>query len=256
MVQQAIVPRNGQAALSTNVIGLEGAEGFSRSDLRVPVLKVVQGTSRMEEAEKHIGEFHNSITGEFTPTLDVVILSWQHTRAKFEVGGSQDRPECVSRDCVTGSKFGACRGCDFNAQVHSELWNDDRRDDRCSLGYYLMVLLPDEGLPATFTAQKTNTNAIKIINTRTIGKRLPLWGITWTLSTVKRTEGNKKWFELTARLKVVNSPEQIAEYRDYAETLKHVVVEEVDDEPTAHSAPPSDDAPGYDDDEVPAGQPF
>ena len=55
MVQQAIVPRNGQAALSTNVIGLEGAEGFSRSDLRVPVLKVVQGTSRMEEAEKHIG---------------------------------------------------------------------------------------------------------------------------------------------------------------------------------------------------------
>lgn len=237
----SLVPANNGAVASPMGGALEGVEGFSRSDLRIPVLKVVQGTSRMEGADSHIGQFYDTITQEFTPTIDVVILRSRHTRAKFEVGGDSDRPECVSRDCVTGSKFGACARCEWNAQIHQELWRPENAADRCSLGYYLMLLLPDAGLPASFTAQKTNTNAVRTINTLTLAKRLPIWGYTWTFSTVRRTEGNKKWYELVARTKKVNTPEEIAEYREYGLALDSAAVEEVEE--ASATTVPDDDPP-------------
>ena len=61
-----------------------------------PVITIVQPTSRMPGAEKHVGEFWHSDRETFGATLDVVGLVKRETRAIFEEGS--DTPACMSID--------------------------------------------------------------------------------------------------------------------------------------------------------------
>jgi len=229
---------------------LEGAEGFSSSDLKIPVLKIVQGTSKMEESDAHLGQFHNSITGEFKVGIEVVILSSKHSRALFRrmEEADADKPECLSRDCITGTTHGSCSRCEFNAQQDRTLWDADPETGlapkRCNLGYSLMLWLLEDGLPAIFTAQKSNVNPIKIVNTILVGRKVPLFGAAFTFTSVRKIDGAKKWYELSARVARWHTAEETAGYRDLAHTLKGSQYEVVDEEPAAPQ-PPDDFAPPY-----------
>jgi len=249
------ITRPEDTALSTEVMPLEGAEGFTASDLKIPVIKIVQGTSKMEDSDAHLGQFWNSVTGEFKAALNVVILSSKHTRALFRRmdEADADKPECVSRDGITGTVHGPCNRCVYNAQINPSLWGTDPETGqafkRCNQGYSLMLLLVDDGLPAMFTALKTNVNPIKIVNTILVGRKLPLWGATFTFTTVRKIDGQKKWFELVAKPTRWHSKEEIAEYRELANSLKSSHYEVVDEEAAAssvESAPPDDEEPPLD----------
>lgn len=63
-----------------------------------PIIKIVQGTSTMEGAGKHGGDFWRSDTEEFYSELDVVPLLRRETRALFEQGNNS--PICMSPDGV------------------------------------------------------------------------------------------------------------------------------------------------------------
>ncbi|MFH0901317.1 MAG: hypothetical protein V2A73_11880 [Pseudomonadota bacterium] len=228
---------------------LEGAEGMTPQDLKIPVVKIVQGTSKMDDSDAHLGHWYNSITGEFKAGLEVVILSSKHTRALFRRmdEADADKPECLSRDCITGTVHGACNRCEFNAQIHPDLWQKDlgtgQAPKRCNLGYALMLLLVEDGLPGIFTAQKSNVNPIKIVNTILVGRKSPLFGATFLFTTVRKIEGQRKWYELSAKVARWHTPEEIAQYRTLSQSLKTASFEVIDEETTEPVPPPADDEP-------------
>jgi hypothetical protein len=237
MDSTAITTRNQSTALATTSQPLEGAEGFSQSDLRLPVWKIVQATSKMEGALKHIGEFWNSATGEYKPSFDAVVLSWKHVRSLFSGDTSDSGPECQSRDCLAGSRYGACRACQFNGEVHQELWRDAAAK-RCNLGYSMTLLDPSEGTPSLFTAQKTAVGAVKMLNTTLTLKRLPLFGALCTFSAITRQEKGRQWQELKITVGAALPAADVAQYRELSQALRLTPSTQIAPSATPRSATP------------------
>lgn len=231
-MSQAIVPQNGNRALAPMSGGLEGVEGFTSADLKIPVIKLVHGVSRMEKAEKHVGEWWNSITGEFAESLDVIILHVKHARSLFD--GASEQPECVSRDGITGSTHGACSGCDYNADVHQELWETSELK-RCNKGYSLLCYLPEDASLALFTAMKTNVSPIKTLMTQLYFRKLPVFGALVTFNVQTQTGDNKKWYTVAPKIKQPFDAQTTQGYREMAVGLSNASYEVVEDELDAAS---------------------
>lgn len=211
---------------------LEGMDDFSTADLEIPVIKIVHGVSKMEGADEHIGWWWNSISGEFSKTLEVVVLNGRHSRALFSGNASEsDRPECVSRDGVTGSEYGTCSECDYNAEVHTDLWSD-KSSKRCNKGYTLFLYQPSSDDFAIFQASKTNVAPVRRLNTQLALKyKVPLFGALVTFGTERHEEAGKKWFTIAPKITRILPPAEVAEYRQMAQALRGVSLKVVDEEP-------------------------
>lgn len=231
---------------------LEGFDDLRPQDLKIPVIKIVQGVSRMEGAQKHGGELYNSITAEFAATLDVVFLYGKHGRSLFEKDSGSDKPECRSNDAITGNVYGACSQCQFNPEVHEELWgNSDLK--RCSRGFDFLLAVIDGGV-AAISVRKTNLAAAKQLLSQLTYRKLPLFGAVVTLSTVLRSEPGKQWSALVLKVKRVLADDEMQQYREMAAAIKATRYEVVDDESEAgngHDAQPGDDAPPPSDTDAP-----
>lgn len=234
-MSQAIVPQNGGGALAPMSSGLEGVDDFTSADLKIPILKIVHGVSKMERAEKHVGEWWNSITGEFADSLDVVILRASHPRALFLE--DSDKPECISRDGINGSAYGPCATCDCNADLHPELWEKGTVVKRCNKGYGLLLALPGDGSMALFTAMKTNVNPIKTLLTQLYFRKLPVFGAVITFGVQPQTDGSKKWYTVAPRIKEILGRDAVQAYREMGSGLVSARLEIVDEE----APPPTED---------------
>ena len=98
-----VAKSNGKTALmvpddAENFV-VPGMENVQPGELRIPLLKLVQGTSRMAEAAEHGGEWHNSVTGEFSPSPEVLIIGVAKGRVMFPPTFNADnKPLCGSDD--------------------------------------------------------------------------------------------------------------------------------------------------------------
>jgi hypothetical protein len=205
--------------------GNEGFDDFTSADLQIPVLKIVHGTSKMEGHGKHGGEFWNSVTGEFKPTLNVVVLRMNHVRSLFQRGN--DKPLCLSRDAQQGSAYGACNKCPYNAQIHNALWQGDEDTLRCDLGFSLMLVDAQTHELGLFTASKTNYNAIRKVVTiwKAMRPRRDLYTIEWKFSTVVMDKPGKQWNQLEVEMaRPLNTKADVMPYRELYEMMKSVQV--------------------------------
>ncbi len=96
------------ANMTPNIKGLEGASGVS-----IPVIAVRQKTTREDQVPEgvKVGELYTKQGDKFGNMLDFIPIRSTYKRTKFVQG--QDKPECVSDDGITGSKYGKCNGCVF-----------------------------------------------------------------------------------------------------------------------------------------------
>jgi hypothetical protein len=203
--------------------GNEGFDDFSSQDLQIPVIKIVHGTSKMEGHGKHGGEFWNSVSGDFKQTLEAVVLRMNHVRSLFEKGN--DKPLCLSRDAITGSAYGACARCRYNAQVHNDLWQAGEDALRCDLGFSLMLVDAETSELGLFTASKTNYNAIRKLVTfwKAQKPRRDLYTIKWKFTTTVMEKPGKQWNQLDVSLsKLLNTKAEVQPYRDLFEMMKSV----------------------------------
>src|SRR5579885_738271 len=103
---------------------LEGLEDLGQRDFVLPRWSLIQPTSRKEGADEHVGQFLRNIDGEFRAELLTVILKVSPTRLLWSGDPTETQPECVSRDAVTGSVYGACARCQFNPSASPDLMRD------------------------------------------------------------------------------------------------------------------------------------
>lgn len=223
--QEIVLPENQAIGEPMDFLGTGngGFDDFSTADLQIPVIKIVHGTSKMEGHSKHGGEFWNSVTGEFKPSLNVVVLRMNHVRSLFQK--DNDKPLCVSRDAQQGSAYGACGKCRYNAQIHNELWQSDEDALRCDLGFSLMLVDCDTAELGLFTASKTNFNAIRKLVTqwKAMKPRRDLYTVAWRFSTAIMEKPGRQWNQLEVNLaKQFSSKAEVQPYRDLFEMMKSV----------------------------------
>ena len=84
---------------NTEEFVVPGMENVQPGELKVPLLKLVQGTSRIDGAADHLGEWHNSVTGEFETNPELLIIGIAKGRVMFPATYSADnKPLCGSND--------------------------------------------------------------------------------------------------------------------------------------------------------------
>ncbi len=196
-----------------------------------PIIKIVQGTSTMEGAGKHGGDFWRSDTEEYASTLDVVPLLRRETRALFEQGNNS--PICMSPDGVkplanqpvwmstniTTIDMGQkgihpvpefapdnCASCPFSQ------WGEDGAPPLCGSSDVLLVDV-DGDLAQLRIGGKSIGVVKNFIRRRLATKRLPLFAFRLRLSTVEKSEPGKKWHELVIVPEAL-TPTEARQYND------------------------------------------
>ena len=177
-----------------------------------PTIYIVQGTSRMDGADKHGGEFWHSDTETFETNLSIVALLHKSTRALF--GNGEQTPLCRSVDGerplpdqklwtleTWADKQGIAHDVppygqpDLCDQCPLSRWENDERPP-CGDGYEYLVVRAD-GSFARFRVSGTSIKPMRqFIASKCRPKRIPLYAYELTLSTVRRKSADKAWHEL------------------------------------------------------------
>jgi hypothetical protein len=104
MSNKALTPSNGGHGELAETDSVEsfvvpGMEHVQPGELRIPLLKLVQAQSRMDGADDHPGQWHNSVTGEFDPGPELLIIGVAKGRVMFPATYNADnKPLCGSDD--------------------------------------------------------------------------------------------------------------------------------------------------------------
>lgn len=181
-----LVPRaNGELAeINAEDFIVPGMENVQPGELRIPILKLVQGTSRMNGAAEHQGEWHNSVTNTFEPARELLIIGTADGRAlwadEFDAGnkplcksndGIAPLPEhigsvhkMIGKDAMGGPLVSAvtipakCEDCPLSQ------WAGDEIPPRCS-AVETFAGLDETGLPALFQLSRTGLKNVRALKT-------------------------------------------------------------------------------------------
>jgi hypothetical protein len=140
-----------------------GLEDMDRSDIKIPVLQLLQPLSEAVQEEKgKAGEFYNATTGESFAEVDTTLLSLTKTRVRW---GDEYRkgakPLCRSFDGNTGvgDPGGNCANCPLKD------WGDDNTKPECSQGYNWLALNLDNNDVFRYTAISSGIKPTKLFLT-------------------------------------------------------------------------------------------
>lgn len=175
----ALTPIRPQAVVDITDVDPEnfivpGMENVQPGELRIPLLRLVQGTSRMEGAGDNIGKWHNSVTGEFTAAPELLIIGVAKGRVMFQTQfNAENKPLCASDDgrqpraefagavvkrIVEGQRGpevlqvsigAACADCPFSA------WGEDSEPPACQ-EVATFAGVRDDGLPCIVQLRGTS----------------------------------------------------------------------------------------------------
>jgi hypothetical protein len=228
----------GLMAQPAHGLALEGFEDLGQRDIILPRWSIVQPTSQREGADAHLGQFVRNIDGEFRPALDVVLLKVSPTRLLWSGDLVDRRPECVSRDGVTGSLYGACASCAFNAQVNPGLRTDPAAK-HCNYGYTLVVIDDvTEGTMALLGAMGTSVRPIKVLTTQFVQRKRPAFSGVVRFETERITNEKGKFYVLKPSIVRWLDDAETERWRKIYQTLIRSVIRDLEPEPEEDSSEP------------------
>jgi len=107
MNAQLTIKQNGNTALEVpaDYIPVAGIENLSPDDFSIPVVKLVQSNTtinNVEEIETYLGQWYRTDTGEFAETIKALIIGIAKSRILFPTEFSGERKAlCRSDDSIT-----------------------------------------------------------------------------------------------------------------------------------------------------------
>ena len=219
-------------AAASGSFGIEGLEGIEQSDLIIPRWNLIQPTSQREGADEHIGQFARNIDNVFKAELETVVLSVTRTRILWSGDRTETRPECVSRDGLIGTRYGACAACDFNPQVHPDLREAAAKglSKICNFGYqFLLVDDVKDGSLAFLGAMGTSVRAAKALITQFVATNRPPFAALVKWETEKQANEKGKYYVLQPSIVRWLDDAEMATYRGRWQSLQGATIREVDD---------------------------
>lgn len=225
MATQAVANRPSYLPAANTSLG-EGFEGLGQSDLILPRLTILQPTSKKEGTT---GQFHNNLTNECAPVIEAVILKASPARTLWSGDLADKTPECQSYDGVSGRVYGACAQCDFNAEVHPELWEMDGEIKRCNRGYlFLCVNRADESM-FLLGAMGTSVKPAKILISQIVQRRVPAFGAVIRWETQQIVDNKGKYFVLKPVVAEWLPQPEVAKYRELFLGIQGVAIHDIDE---------------------------
>lgn len=167
----------GVPAISSELY-VPGMESLTRDDISLPRLVLVQLTSKNlpDDYLAHFGEWYNTVTGEFSKTIDGVLLGIAKGRVAFPRDYDANSPAmCASDEALYPRKEfngktisdpktniihaidGTCADCPFSKFTNNVT-------PLCSLIYSYGFYDVKAGLPFVMVAKKTGIKAAKLLN--------------------------------------------------------------------------------------------
>jgi hypothetical protein len=153
---------------------LVGDENVETSDLVLPVLSLLHGTSKPIEDKMEgaaVGLFHMSVTDEiFEPPLRVLFVHHSKSKAMFPKDNDAryaDLTRCISRDGLEGDEYGNCEDCG------KYKWGADRQPPLCAESHNFVVWTPKG--PAILRCRVTNYQTAKEFVTEWRMARVNMW---------------------------------------------------------------------------------
>ena len=170
-----------QPEINRSLLTVIGADVLTREDISIPLLTLVQPTGGKhlpDDCIEHIGEWHNSITGEYRKIVTAVLLSIARQRGAFPRDYSADsKLLCGSDDAlfprrqfvgsgvvddnsgithmIDGGPCAECLASQFIADI----------PPLCTFSYSYAMLDLDNGMPFLMRAQRTGIQAGRKLNT-------------------------------------------------------------------------------------------
>jgi len=190
MTTTAIVPHNEHAEIALlpeydpETFVVPGMENVQPGELRIPRLQLVQAQSRMDGKEGHEGEWFNSVTGEFIPNPELLIIGTAKGRVMFpREYNAENEPLCGSDDGLaprteyvgavvkivgkdaagdpevkSGVIPNLCAGCPFG------LWAKDGPPPACN-EVATFAAVGEDGLGALFQLRSTGMKNVPSLKT-------------------------------------------------------------------------------------------
>jgi hypothetical protein len=174
------------AALSDEYI-VAGADILQREDITLPRMLLVQSQKGKNsplptDFIRHVGEYYNTITGEFRSEIEGILLGIAKQRVAWGRDYEGDNPAlCGSdnalyprnefigatvQDTKTGIVHvidGACAECPFSKFTENE--QNSSIPPMCTLVYVYAMLDMENGMPFILRAQRTGIQAARQLNT-------------------------------------------------------------------------------------------
>ncbi len=190
-----------------------------------PYIKMVQGSSQMDGAGKHGGDFWHSDSEGYTSEIVGVALVMRDTRALFRDG--IEGPTCLSVDGVqplpdqpewgeaNGPQPLKCADCPLSQ------WGEDNEKPACKASKVLLIDRGDGDLAQLRVSGKSIKPLRQFVARRCKPKRIPLYAFRLALTTRELAEMGKdgkphKWHELV----VAGDLMQPAEAMRYSDMLR------------------------------------
>lgn len=156
---------------------IEGVDGLEREDFKLPIIRIVQATSR-NAPPNSAGKFHNSVTGDVKDYMIVTVLKVAKTRILFPPEFSADSELlCASDDSKTArEQFIGKTITDFNDYpmyvIPSDCdscvlqdWGPNREPPACALSYQYIVVDLESGMPGILGLKRTDVSMGRALNT-------------------------------------------------------------------------------------------
>lgn len=165
-----------------------GRELIASEDMILPSLALLQGSSEVVKQGvdgAKPGRFYLSGVEEFfDPPLRVLAVAHTKSRSLFPKPDRAEHAgleECLSRDAITGSRYGECAECPYK-----EWDNENSRPPPCSESHNFIVLTPMG--PAIIRFQRTSFKAARKLLTAWNMSSDPLWAHPLELRTTTRQD--------------------------------------------------------------------
>lgn len=161
-----------------------GMEDVRPDELRIPILRLIQAQSRVDEAQEHLGEWHNSVTGEFQRNPELLVVGVSKGRIMFpRTYNAENKPLCASDDglaprpeyvgndirligqdeigepiVIRNTIPAKCDGCPF-AQ-----WGDNHEPPACN-AVAIFAGVDQEGMPVLLQIKSTGMKNVPSLKT-------------------------------------------------------------------------------------------
>lgn len=216
---------------ATDGFGIEGMEGLGQQDMVLPRKSIIQPISEKEGTRGH---FYDNVSGESVAKILAVILRISRGATKWNRDLSNKTPECRSYDGLTGTTYGPCNHCQFNAEVNPDLWElrgDEAKTKRCNRGYELLCADCADDTMFLLSARGMSVKPLKTFITALVKKRKSPFAVQVGLEADKKSDSRGNYYVLNIDILKDLSAEETALYREQAVAMRDITIREVEEEP-------------------------
>lgn len=210
-------------AHNPNLFTIEGSMPLPLEDLRTPMLRIVQGTTRnLDQAEKHIGEWRYDGDNSFTNQFEVVFYGLTNkSRVMFEANVFDKPPLCVSDDADWPRSQDQARSVQAGpscAQCPFSKFGPNGEPPKCSETWNFLGWKYGTDMPFLYRAQGNAISPSRNFVRPFYFQKKPLFTALVSLTT-KRTENAKGVFYIPVFQYQPLPPDDLPTYMEMAQAL-------------------------------------